>query len=286
MSEHLGYSWENLRSRFEECLIYSEADTKQLRALCGRAGRDLHGLVTQGSILPPLPSDYRCLSAKPEAVWFIQEDPRSETVPVTMCFWDEYWLLGLHWLHVVPGSGIVLDSYLGADGPPPDGWDMPSYYSDRPSHCFRYVFKLGDVETAIPIRIASIEACDYVLGRIKSNQVGQAKPGLATELAGQSAVFAPSMHSSGAQAGSDDSSPTAESRPLTEKQRVAFEIIAANPNGIMGKQLVAEMGKRGEETDLGTLTKHIIPKLKKQCGIVNTPGVGYHCGKSVRGSAP
>ena len=64
--------------------------------------------------------------------------------------------------------------------------------------------------------------------------------------------------------------------------RIVFEILKqlAKGEGLSGKQIIAKMSP-GEQAELSTLTRHIIPKLKPY-GVTNPPGIGYHIDPGAR----
>ncbi len=60
--------------------------------------------------------------------------------------------------------------------------------------------------------------------------------------------------------------------PLTDTQQAALDLILEHsPDGIMGKQLATALG-----IEHSTLTRHIIPELKKLHGVKNRSGAGYY----------
>jgi DNA-binding CsgD family transcriptional regulator len=63
--------------------------------------------------------------------------------------------------------------------------------------------------------------------------------------------------------------------PLTDREKEVYRLIADQPpgNAITGKEICSKTGMRQ-----GTLTSHIIPKLKRSHGIQNRPGAGYYKG--------
>lgn len=77
------------------------------------------------------------------------------------------------------------------------------------------------------------------------------------------------------------SMPTADSLPpLTDTERAVYELIDGQPpgEGILGKQIIAELQRLQPPIDIGqsTLTRHIIPSLRKHYDIPNRPSVGYY----------
>ena len=67
--------------------------------------------------------------------------------------------------------------------------------------------------------------------------------------------------------------------PLSKSERAVLEIIRALPDGegILGPQILKELGKRGiRSVDQSHLTSRIMPMLKEHYGIANRPNVGYY----------
>ncbi len=70
--------------------------------------------------------------------------------------------------------------------------------------------------------------------------------------------------------------------PLTDKEEAVLTIITKQPKGkgITGKCIIAELSRQGIELEQSTLTRHIIPKLKKKpYEVKNRPNVGYYVSK-------
>jgi hypothetical protein len=67
--------------------------------------------------------------------------------------------------------------------------------------------------------------------------------------------------------------------PLTDTEQRVLDLIQAvsQGKGITGRQIIAKLDKEGFLLDQGTLTRHVIPILKKSHGVKNRPGVGYYC---------
>ena len=65
--------------------------------------------------------------------------------------------------------------------------------------------------------------------------------------------------------------------PLKPTERMVFDLVKSQPEdkGITGKEIVEALSKKGTRLNPSTLTKHIIPPLKK-LGIKNARGVGYY----------
>jgi hypothetical protein len=65
--------------------------------------------------------------------------------------------------------------------------------------------------------------------------------------------------------------------PLTENESMVLTLIKNQEpdGGITGKQIQTETG-----ISQGTLTRHIIPRLKQWYGVKNRPGAGYYLPKS------
>ena len=60
--------------------------------------------------------------------------------------------------------------------------------------------------------------------------------------------------------------------PLTDTKQAALDLILEHsPDGIMGKQLATALA-----IEHSTLTRHIIPELKKLHGVKNRSGAGYY----------
>jgi hypothetical protein len=79
---------------------------------------------------------------------------------------------------------------------------------------------------------------------------------------------------------------TPERPPLSPNEQRVLDLIRAQPpgTGIVGRHIVSKLSKEGFELDHGTLTRHIIPILKRHFGVKNRPGIGYYCDQ--RASAP
>jgi len=66
--------------------------------------------------------------------------------------------------------------------------------------------------------------------------------------------------------------------PLTRLEKAVLNIIKVQPKdkGITGNKIIAELARQRITTEQSTLTRHIIPKLKRWYGVKNRPGVGYY----------
>ena len=74
-------------------------------------------------------------------------------------------------------------------------------------------------------------------------------------------------------------SPRGQAPPLSEREQQVLDIISDQPNGkaIKGAEIIVLMRKRHRVVlEQGTLTGHIIPKLKRGYGVKNRPNVGYY----------
>jgi hypothetical protein len=66
--------------------------------------------------------------------------------------------------------------------------------------------------------------------------------------------------------------------PLTETGAAVLALIKAQPtgSGITGREIVKVLSERGFPIQQSTLTKHVMPELKKWHGVKNRLGVGYY----------
>jgi len=66
--------------------------------------------------------------------------------------------------------------------------------------------------------------------------------------------------------------------PLTDNQNVVLELLKKQPKtkGLTGKAILQELERMDIIIDQSTLTKSIIPALKKSHGVKNKPGAGYY----------
>ncbi len=62
--------------------------------------------------------------------------------------------------------------------------------------------------------------------------------------------------------------------PLTDHEQKVLDLIKAQPpgKGITGPKILTTLAKQGRILDQSTLTRHIIPKLKKWYGVGNAGG--------------
>jgi hypothetical protein len=67
--------------------------------------------------------------------------------------------------------------------------------------------------------------------------------------------------------------------PLTATEQRVLALIQAVPQGqgITGRQIIKKLDKEGFPLDQGTLTRHVVPSLKRYHGVKNRSGVGYYC---------
>jgi hypothetical protein len=72
--------------------------------------------------------------------------------------------------------------------------------------------------------------------------------------------------------------PADSAPPLTEAEGKVLELIKQQPKGqaITGPEIISSLNKQGFPMEQSTLTRHIIPKLKKGYGVKNRRGVGYY----------
>jgi hypothetical protein len=65
--------------------------------------------------------------------------------------------------------------------------------------------------------------------------------------------------------------------PLTDTERAVLAVIPRSPRGCTGKEIIAALAAAADGTELqqSTLTRHIIPRLKKWHGVTNRPHAGY-----------
>lgn len=70
--------------------------------------------------------------------------------------------------------------------------------------------------------------------------------------------------------------------PLTENEKRVLSIIQEQPrgDGILGKQIIDQLTTQALPIDQSTLTRHIIPMLKRWYGVDNRRGVGYYIAES------
>lgn len=69
----------------------------------------------------------------------------------------------------------------------------------------------------------------------------------------------------------------AGSAPLNDRQKEVLKLIPFGPDrGILGKEIIAMLGKAGDSLGLSTLTRHVIPRLKQFHNVRNQRGVGYY----------
>ena len=73
--------------------------------------------------------------------------------------------------------------------------------------------------------------------------------------------------------------PVKQAPPLAEREQQVLDIITDQPKGtgITGQEIINLMQKKNQITlEQGSLTGHIIPKLKKWYGVDNRPRAGYY----------
>jgi hypothetical protein len=63
--------------------------------------------------------------------------------------------------------------------------------------------------------------------------------------------------------------------PLTDTERAVLALIPRSPRARTGKELIAALAARGTDLQQSTLTRHIIPRLKKWHEVTNRSGAGY-----------
>lgn len=78
--------------------------------------------------------------------------------------------------------------------------------------------------------------------------------------------------------GHQQPSPRADGPPLGSKASAVLRLIQSiePPEGITGPEIVLRLDERGVLVEPNTLTRHIIPNLKKHYGVTNKRGVGYY----------
>jgi hypothetical protein len=76
--------------------------------------------------------------------------------------------------------------------------------------------------------------------------------------------------------------PQGDPPPLTRLEKAVLNKIPFRPDGILGKELLAELNRAGVGLDRSVLTSRVIPKLKKWWGVRNRRGVGYYRVKRAR----
>ncbi|MCH8153373.1 MAG: hypothetical protein IH830_13485 [Planctomycetes bacterium] len=79
---------------------------------------------------------------------------------------------------------------------------------------------------------------------------------------------------------SDSSTPP----PLSDIERKVLELLVNLPasRGMTGKEIIHEAAKYGLSIGQGTITRHVIPKLRAWYGVSNRPGVGYYLDSEAR----
>jgi len=62
--------------------------------------------------------------------------------------------------------------------------------------------------------------------------------------------------------------------PLTDTERKVLDIIRAQPPGagVTGKEILAALARQGIDLEQSTLTRHVIPNLKRWHGVRNAGG--------------
>jgi hypothetical protein len=67
-----------------------------------------------------------------------------------------------------------------------------------------------------------------------------------------------------------------DKQKLTSSHKAVLKILRNLPNGqgITGKEIVAELKKQKMTLEESTLRRHIIPYLRKRCGVINVRSKG------------
>lgn len=70
-------------------------------------------------------------------------------------------------------------------------------------------------------------------------------------------------------------------KPISDKTAAVYELLKMMPEhrGLTGRKIIEELSKKNIFIDQSTLTKNIIPILKKDYGVKNQPRIGYYVEK-------
>jgi hypothetical protein len=70
-------------------------------------------------------------------------------------------------------------------------------------------------------------------------------------------------------------------KPISDKAAAVYELLKTMPEhrGLTGRKIIEELSKKNIFIDQSTLTKNIIPILKKDYGVKSQPRIGYYIAK-------